>query len=591
MATFTITQVTYAFTATSSVANVAVSTTDTSVVVTQAVAAVTATNNTVNVAITTSGIVSTFAASQGLTQYFSGDGTSTQFTINHQPLDNEFVEAAVGGVIQTPGISYVVTGTTLTFFQAPPTGTDNVFARFYTLLSGVVRIGPTGPTGPSGGPTGPQGPTGITGPQGPVGPTGVPGDAIAVSAYGSTATTLYFSTTGTLYTKLNIDTEIFDTNNFYSTSTQRLIPIPGYYQINSSYYWTNTVGVGNVIYGISLYKNGSEYKTILLQNTTTPNATDSPVLSEIVYANGTDYFEFYAVTQKISNSSFTTSTAIGSIVGPRFSVAAIQGGGVGLTTWATLGDKNNSNGPVNILIGVEAGTGVSATDPNAGHIALGYRAGYSLQGDKSVAIGIWSGKDYQGTEATAVGFRTGSYQGDQSVAIGAYSVGQGDQSVAIGYQVGAVGLGSIGIGDRASLVGAGQRSIAIGSNAGAYHQGEYSIAIGSGAGYNRYNPYDEFQAPKTIILNASDTDLLGVIDQQNSFYVKPIRSVVTATNTVYYNTSTGEITHSTFPRLPNYASDSAATAAAGTAYKGMMYFDTTNNQAKVWDGSSWSRMN
>jgi hypothetical protein len=175
-AVFTITQVVYDFTATSSTPQITVSTTDTSVMVTQTTAVVTATNNTVSVGITPDGIVSTFQPSTGYTQTFSGDGVTRVFTLTYAPVDGTFVEVVIGGVVQNPS-NYTVVGTILTFVTAPPAGVNNILVRYYTLVSSVVRIGPQGPTGPQGvpGPQGPaNGPQGVTGPQGPSGPSGGP---------------------------------------------------------------------------------------------------------------------------------------------------------------------------------------------------------------------------------------------------------------------------------------------------------------------------------------------------------------------------------------------------------------------------------
>lgn len=301
-AVFTITQVVYDFTATSSTPVVTVNSTDTTVVVTETTAIVTATNNTVTVDIIPDGIVSTFQPSTGFTQTFSGNANQRVFTLSLAPVDGTFVEVAIGGVIQNPA-NYSVVGTTLTFVTAPPAGTNNILVRFYTLLSSVVAIGP-------------QGPTGAQGPSGPSGAAG--GTIIAASAYASTTTTLYLSNTETVYTKLIIDTKEFDTNNIYSTSTYRLTPITGYYQINASYSLIPPSSVP-VKYGISLYKNNSLIKTILSYNSIGRN---SPMLSEVIYANGTDYFEFYAVTfpNGLAPSEQPVPTAIGSILGPRFSI-------------------------------------------------------------------------------------------------------------------------------------------------------------------------------------------------------------------------------------------------------------------------------
>ena len=47
----------------------------------------------------------------------------------------------------------------------------------------------------------------------------------------------------------------------------------------------------------------------------------------------------------------------------------------------------------------------------------------------------------------------------------------------------------------------------------------------------------------------------------------------------------------TIPRLPNYANDTAVNTVVGTALKGQMYFDSTLNKAKVYDGTTWTAMN
>ena len=47
----------------------------------------------------------------------------------------------------------------------------------------------------------------------------------------------------------------------------------------------------------------------------------------------------------------------------------------------------------------------------------------------------------------------------------------------------------------------------------------------------------------------------------------------------------------TVPRLPNYTNDAAVNAVVDTALKGQMYFDSTLNKAKVYDGTAWTVMN
>jgi hypothetical protein len=66
---------------------------------------------------------------------FSGDGTTTQFTLTEDPVALNNMDVSVSGVTQTPGIDYTwVSGTTLTFTSAPPVGTDNILVRYMEAL-------------------------------------------------------------------------------------------------------------------------------------------------------------------------------------------------------------------------------------------------------------------------------------------------------------------------------------------------------------------------------------------------------------------------------------------------------------------------
>ena len=66
-----------------------------------------------------------------------------------------------------------------------------------------------------------------------------------------------------------------------------------------------------------------------------------------------------------------------------------------------------------------------------------------------------------------------------------------------------------------------------------------------------------------------------------------------------YATSTGKVTYGQikyegilgFPRMPNYANDTAANTAVGTPLKGHMYYNTTDDKVHVYTGSGWHAMN
>jgi len=118
----------------------------------------------------------------------------------------------------------------------------------------------------------------------------VSGNMPAFSAYQSSAQSI----TGS-FTKVQCQTEEFDTNSAYDNSTNyRFTPqVAGYYQVTGC--WTAaTVGTN---LGIAIYKNGSDFK----RGANIQASAAIITVSALVYLNGsTDYIELYvasAVTQ------------------------------------------------------------------------------------------------------------------------------------------------------------------------------------------------------------------------------------------------------------------------------------------------------
>ena len=72
-----------------------------------------------------------FVASKAATQ-FSGDGSTTAFTLEHSVASDEDILVSVDGVIQEPSVAYAVTnGTTLTFTGAPSNNSGNNIFVYY----------------------------------------------------------------------------------------------------------------------------------------------------------------------------------------------------------------------------------------------------------------------------------------------------------------------------------------------------------------------------------------------------------------------------------------------------------------------------
>ena len=82
----------------------------------------------------------TAIVNQATSQSFSGNGSTTAFTLTRSVNVGEDLEVFVNNVQQEPGSgkSYTASGTTLTFDEAPPSGTNNI----YVIYRGEATINP-----------------------------------------------------------------------------------------------------------------------------------------------------------------------------------------------------------------------------------------------------------------------------------------------------------------------------------------------------------------------------------------------------------------------------------------------------------------
>lgn len=179
----------------------------------------------------------------------------------------------------------------------------------------------------------------------------------------------------------------------------------------------------------------------------------------------------------------------------------------------------NCQGCRGIAIGICAGGNQQLADG----IAIGTNAGWNAQCNDSVAIGTCAGYCHQGEEAIAIGIHAGyTNQQRNAIAMGRYA-GSSTQ-----------GCSSIAIGHYAAQNCQGRNSVAIGFNAGVYHQGNSAVAIGHYAAYGG-------QVDNSIVINAA---CCQVNPSMSGLYINPVRDCGSLTsNTVYYNTSTKEMTY------------------------------------------------
>ncbi len=71
---------------------------------------------------------------------FDGDGSETAFTLSTAPASTLDIEVFVGNVRQDPNSAYTVSGTTLTFTGAPPSGTNNIYVVHQAKSVGTIDV-------------------------------------------------------------------------------------------------------------------------------------------------------------------------------------------------------------------------------------------------------------------------------------------------------------------------------------------------------------------------------------------------------------------------------------------------------------------
>ena len=73
--------------------------------------------------------------------YFSGNGSTTAFTLSRPVASVAQVEAVIDNVVQNPSSAYTVSANTITFTSAPLSGTNNIYVRYTSPITQVIAPG------------------------------------------------------------------------------------------------------------------------------------------------------------------------------------------------------------------------------------------------------------------------------------------------------------------------------------------------------------------------------------------------------------------------------------------------------------------
>jgi len=305
---------------------------------------------------------------------FSGDASTTAFTLDVAPSSVLDIEVFVGNVRQDPNSAYTLSGTTLTFTGAPPSGTNNIYVVHQAKSVGTIDV-------PSGGVKADNLNSAVLTGQTDIGGAIADADLFLVddgaggtlrktaasriktyvggfdvtSITGATALTtqpdatdeIVLSDAGTLkrldithiqnrpafaatahastnigsgsYTKVQLQTEVTDADSTYDNSSNyRFTPgVAGKYYIYGMVSIGSGTGVNNAErLHVALYKNGSKY-----QQTTHDGRNNAygdtffGTCVAIIDLDADDYVELYAKFHdggsSSSNNYYTDSTAFG----------------------------------------------------------------------------------------------------------------------------------------------------------------------------------------------------------------------------------------------------------------------------------------
>jgi hypothetical protein len=119
--------------------------------------------------------------------------------------------------------------------------------------------------------------------------------------------------------KILFQAKEFDTASVYNTTTNRLVPGAGYFQMNAGFSSTSTLGVGTLF--LMIYKNGSEYRRG--ERVYTNGQAAGCQINTTAYSTATDYFEVY-----VNNSTGGTINAEPNgpnVYGPWFNGSMVRG--------------------------------------------------------------------------------------------------------------------------------------------------------------------------------------------------------------------------------------------------------------------------
>ena len=261
---------------------------------------------------------------------FSGDASTTAFTLDVRANSALDIEVFVENVRQDPNSAYTVDGTTLTFTAAPPSGTNNIYVVHQAPT--VASVSPT-----AGSVTASSFDNSVISGHTELAATPADTDEFLVSDAGTIkrvdfshiksvngpAFHAYLGSNQTLssntFTTLNINEEDFDTGGDYDTSNYRFTPgETGKYVLYGKVSASGGIDANDESLDIYIVKrdNSASSNVTLISQTTGDGAASTNVGNVVMtVVDHTDVNDYYTLA---AYSQGSNSTAVGALSGTYF---------------------------------------------------------------------------------------------------------------------------------------------------------------------------------------------------------------------------------------------------------------------------------
>ena len=271
---------------------------------------------------------------------FNGDGSTTDFTLDVAPSSTLDIEVFVGNVRQDPNSAYTLSGTTLSFTGAPPSGTNNIYVVHQAKAVGTIDVPALGVSTASiqadaiteakiadDAVESEHLNNNIISGQTALGATPADTDELLVSDAGTlkrvdysylkgeannpsffASMSAHQSVSDNTNTKVAFDTALFATSGTYDTSNYRFTPgVAGNYQFNIQVVGDSQATANLYATTLYLFKNGSglgSFRAGEVNNNYVDNYPRQHAISLniCVQSDADDYFEVYAAVNDTSGT-------------------------------------------------------------------------------------------------------------------------------------------------------------------------------------------------------------------------------------------------------------------------------------------------